>query len=167
MITAKLALAATAMTAAATLGVPAVAHAEPAPCATGQVQVSNGGEHRASGHRAVVLTFSLAPGAQACTLTGYPGVDSGAGGPLVHADRTPAGYLGGLRDTTTPPTVLVTAARPAHAVVEGVAVGADPDQPCPTYTELLVTPPDTADTMVVPVEIDTCELTVHPMGSTA
>jgi hypothetical protein len=153
---------------AAAWPVPATANAVPAaPCTDGQVQVSNDGQQAAAGHRSVTLLFSLSPGAPQCTLTGYPGVDSGAGGPLVHADRTPAGYLGGLRDTTTPPTVLVTAARPAHAVVEGVAVGADPEQPCPTYTGLLVTPPDTSDTMVVPVEIDTCELTVHPMGSTS
>ena len=36
---------------------------------------------------------------------------------------------------------------------------------CPTYTELLVTAPDTMNAVTVPVHIDTCELQVHPMGS--
>ena len=92
--------------AAATIAAPVTAHADsPAPCSDGQVQVSNGGQQAASGHRELVLVFSLAPGAQECSLTGYPGVDSGAGGPLIHASRTMAGFMGGLRDTEAPPTV--------------------------------------------------------------
>jgi hypothetical protein len=56
-----------------------LAHADPLPpCSGGQVQVSNGAQQAASGHREIVLVFSLAPGAQECSLTGYPGVDSGA-----------------------------------------------------------------------------------------
>jgi Protein of unknown function (DUF4232) len=160
-------LAAGAITVAATVGLPAVAHADPPPpCATGQVHVSNGGEHRASGHRLVVLEFSLAPGAQACTLTGYPGVDSGAGGPLLHADRTLSGFMGGLR-TDALPTLTVSEYQPATALVEGVAVDReDPYRLCPTYTELLVTPPDTTEATTIPIWMDTCELQVHPMGTT-
>jgi Protein of unknown function (DUF4232) len=110
----------------------------------------------------VTLTFSLAPGAGPCTLTGFPGVDSGAGGPLLHAKRTLSGYLGGLRADTLPTITLPS--QPAHAVVEGDAVGARGDQ-CPTYTTLRVTPPDTTETVTVPATIDSCELQVHPMGS--
>jgi hypothetical protein len=159
-------LAGAAVTAAATVGLPAVAHADPAPpCATGQVRVSNGGEHRQSGHRAVVLTFRLAPGAQPCTLTGYPGVDSGGGGPLLHADRTLNGYMGGL-DTDDLPTLTVSQYQPATALVEGVAVDRDdPYRLCPTYTDLLVTPPDTTESTTIPIWMDTCELQVHPMGT--
>jgi len=131
--------------AAATIAAPVTAHADsPAPCSDGQVQVSNGGQQAASGHRELVLVFSLAPGAQECSLTGYPGVDSGAGGPLIHASRTMAGFMGGLRDTEVPPTVPVTATAPARAVVEGVAVDkTDANRACPKYTQLLVTAPDT------------------------
>jgi hypothetical protein len=140
----------------------------PSPCSDGQVQVSNGGQQAASGHREVVLIFSLAPGAQECTLTGYPGVDSGAGGPLIHAIRTMAGFMGGLRGADAPPTIAITATAPARAVVEGVAANRnDPERTCPTYTELLVTAPDTATSVTVPVDIDTCELQVHPMGSSS
>ena len=144
----------------------AAAHADsPQPCSSGQVQVSNGGQQAASGHREIVLVFSLAPGADECTLTGYPGVDSGAGGPLIHATRTLSGFMGGLR-TDVPPTIPVTATTPGRAVIEGVAVDKhDPERLCPTYTELRVTPPDTTDTVTVPADIDTCELQVHPMGS--
>jgi hypothetical protein len=155
--------------AAATIALPATAHADPLPpCSDGQVQVSNGGQQAASGHREIALVFSLAPGAQECSLTGYPGVDSGAGGPIIHAARTMAGFMGGLRDTDVPPTIPVTATAPARAVVEGVAVDkTDPNRTCPKYTELLVTAPDTTKAVTVPVDIDTCELQIHPVGSSA
>jgi hypothetical protein len=113
----------------------------------------------------VLLVFSLAPGAAPCMLTGYPGVDSGAGGPLLHAAWTPSGYMGGLR-TGTPPTVTVSPSQPAYAVVEGAAVDhGDPDRRCPTYTDLQVILPDTTDAVTVPAVIDTCGLQVHPVNS--
>ena len=65
-------------------------------CGSGQVTVTAEEPQAAVTHRAVTLTFGLAAGAAPCTLTGYPGVDSGAGGPLLHARRTPRGYMGGL-----------------------------------------------------------------------
>jgi hypothetical protein len=161
-------LAATATaTVAATIAVPAAAHADPTPppCSSGQVQVSNSGNQGASGHREVTLMFSLAPGAAPCTLTGYPGVDSGAGGPLIHATRTLSGFMGGVR-TETPPTITLSPSQPAYAVVEGVGFDRrDVNRSCPTYTDLQVTPPDTTDTVTVPARIDTCELQIHPVGS--
>jgi hypothetical protein len=151
--------------AASAIALPAIARAEPAPCADGQVQVTNGGEHARTGHRAVVLSFRLAAGAQACTLTGYPGVDSGAGGPLLHAERTLSGFMGGL-DTDRMPTLTVSEYQPATALVEGVAVDRlDAGHLCPTYRQLVVTPPDATVATAVPVGIDTCELQVHPMGT--
>ena len=156
-------------TVATTIALPATAQADQIPpCASGQVQVTNGGEEGASGHREVILMFSLAPGAEQCTLTGYPGVDSGAGGPLLHADRTLYGFMGGLRGPgVTPPTVTLSPSQPAYAVVEGAAV--DPrgsDNECPTYTDLQVTPPDTTETVTVPVNrLDTCVLQIHPVNS--
>jgi hypothetical protein len=159
-------LAAAAVTAAATIGLPATAHAEPAqPCADGQIQVHNGGEYARTGHRAVVLNFTLAPGAQDCTLTGYPGVDSGAGGPLLHADRTLTGWMGGL-DTDQLPTLTVSKYQAATALVEGVAADRqDPERLCPTYRQLVVTPPDTTVATTIYIDMDTCELQVHPIGT--
>jgi hypothetical protein len=161
----KLSLIATA-TVAAAIALPAAAQADPTPppCSSGQVQVSNSGHQSASGHREVTLMFSLAPGAGPCTLTGYPGVDSGAGGPLVHADRTLSGFMGGVR-TETPPTITLSPSQPAYAVVEGVGFDIKTGSGCPTYTDLQVTPPDTIQTVTVPASIDTCELQIHPVGS--
>jgi len=144
---------------------PAIAQADTPrpPCATGQVQVSNGGEQAAAGHRRVLLVFSLAPGAEPCTLTGYPGVASGSGGPLIQADWTLSGYMGGVQ-SEIPPVATVSASQRAYAVVEGVAVG-DSDRPCPTYTNLQVIPPNTIDAVNVPAVIDACGLQVHPVNS--
>ncbi|WP_064751510.1 DUF4232 domain-containing protein [Mycobacterium sp. URHB0044] len=148
----------------ATTALPALAHAErPQACSPGHVQVTNGGEQAAAGHRRVLLVFSLAPGATPCTLTGYPGVSSGAGGPLLHADWTLSGYMGGVQ-TEKPPVVTLAASQPAYAVVEGTAVDqGDADHPCPTYTDLQVIPPNTSDATTIPVTIDTCGLQVHPV----
>jgi hypothetical protein len=150
---------------AVTVGLPAVAQADPPPpCTSGQILVANQLQQSASGHRAVVLKFRLAPGAQPCTLTGYAGVDTGDGGPLLHAERTLSGFQGGLR-TDQLPTVTVAADQPQYAMVEGVSVDRnDLYRKCPTYTHLLVTAPDTAETFTVPVIIETCELQVHPIG---
>ncbi len=133
------------------------------PCASGQVSVTAGKSTSAATHRATQLVFSLVDGANACTLTGYPGVDSGAGGPLIHATRTVSGYLGGV-PAGVPTTVTVSPFQPVHAVLEGDAVDAG-GNPCPTYTDLLVTAPDTTSTGTVAATIDACALEIHPVGS--
>jgi hypothetical protein len=164
----RLAVISVVVTAAAAIAVPAAAHAAPPPappCSHGQVVVTSGKSTAGLGHRALTLVFTLAPGAEPCTLTGYPGVDSGDGGPLVHAERTLSGYLGGVR-TEAPPTVTVTATLPANAVVEGDAFNPSGDDSCPNYTSLRVTPPDTTDTMTVrPGILGACHFQVHPVGS--
>ncbi|MVU78602.1 DUF4232 domain-containing protein [Nocardia sp. ET3-3] len=133
------------------------------PCGSGQVDVTAEVMSPGTGHRGVKLTFSLAAGAAPCTLSGYPGVDSGAGGPLVHADRTPRGYMGGLpQGSDEPPMVTLQSGHPASAVVEGVAFDAAGNG-CPLYTSLAVTPPNSTDTRTVTVTIDTCALQVHPV----
>lgn len=135
----------------------------PTPCWSDQVAVTSSPTQAAVGHRAVTLVFSLAGGGEPCTLTGYPGVDSGAGGPLIHAQPTPRGYLGGLpAGADVPPTVLLSVSTQAQAVVEGVAIDANGDA-CPTYTELLVNSPDTVQVLTVPATIDACVLQVHPV----
>jgi hypothetical protein len=95
---------------------------------------------------------------------GYPGVDSGAGGPLIHADRTLSGFMGGV-GSPIPPTITLLPSQPAYAVVEGVGFDPRTGSGCPTYTDLQVTLPDTTQTVTVPTTIDTCELQIHPVGS--
>ena len=131
-------------------------------CASGQLTVTASTMSPGSMHRGVRLNFSL-PEGSSCVLTGYPGVDSGAGGPLLHADRTLRGYLGGLPSGSDElPVVTVSPGHDAHAVVEGLATNARGDQ-CPTYTDLRVTPPNTTDVATVSATIDTCALQVHPV----
>lgn len=132
-------------------------------CRSGEVVVSAGDTSSASTHRAVRLNFSLAPGLDPCSLTGYPGVDSGTGGPLIHAERTPRGFMGGLPNgVDEPPTVILWPSAHASAVLEGRAVDTQGNQ-CPTYTDVGVTPPNTTQTVTVAVSIDSCELQIHPL----
>ena len=133
------------------------------PCWGEQVAVSASPTEGAVGHRALTLTFSLAGGADPCTLTGYPSVESGAGGPDIHAKPTLRGYMGGLpNDVDAPPTVTLSLADQGQAVVEGMATDAKGDQ-CASYSELRVNPPNTIIVLTVPATIDACELQVHPI----
>jgi Domain of unknown function (DUF4232) len=164
----SLAVAATSCAATTMLGPPAWAAPpdtidEPTPCWAEQVAVSASPTQGAVGHHALTLIFTLAGGAEPCTLTGYPGVDSGAGGPLIHAEPTLRGYMGGLPATLdVPPTVTLSLSQQAQAIVEGMAIDGSGNQ-CPTYTELLVNPPDIVQVFTVPATIDACLLQVHPV----
>jgi hypothetical protein len=136
---------------------------EPTPCWGDQVAVAASPTQGGADHRSVTLIFSLAGGAGPCTLTGYPGVDSGAGGPLIHAEPTLRGYMGGLPpNAEKPPTVTLSITQQAQAIVEGMAVD-ESGNSCDTYADLLVNPPDTQLVMTVPATIDACRLQVHPI----
>lgn len=136
---------------------------QPTPCWSNQIAVASSPTEGAVEHRALTLIFTLAGGAEPCTLTGYPGVDTGAGGPLVHAELTPRGYMGGLPATDdVPPSVTLSLSTQGQSIVESMAVDGD-GAPCPTYTELLVNPPDTTEVLTVPASIDACLLQVHPV----
>jgi hypothetical protein len=123
----------------------------------------------AVGHRAVTLTFSLAGGGEACTLSGYPGVESSAGGPAIAAEPTLRGYMGGLpAGVKVPPTVILSVSTQAQSIVEGLAGTAvdgnsNPSGSCPTYTDLRVNPPGTTTVFTVPAAIEACNLQVHPV----
>jgi hypothetical protein len=115
------------------------------------------------GHRALTLIFTLAGRAEPCTLTGYPGVDSGAGGPPIHAQPTLRGYMGGVpAGVDVPPTVILSLSTHAQAIVEGMAIDGS-GNPCPTYTDLGVSPPTIDQVFTVPATIDACALQVHPV----
>jgi hypothetical protein len=136
---------------------------QPTPCWSEQVAVSASPAQGAAGHRGLTLTFTLAGGADQCTLTGYPGVDSGAGGPSIHAKPTPRGYLGGLPfGVDVPPSVILSLSTQGQAIVEGLGFDADGNA-CPTYTDLAVSPPDIIEVFTVPATIDACRLEVHPV----
>jgi hypothetical protein len=161
------AAAATGYAAAIMLGAPAWAAPvesgdQSTPCRSEQVAVTASPTQAAVGHRALTLTFSLA-GAEPCTLTGYPTVDSGTGGPLIHAQPTLRGYMGGLPSgVEVPPNVLLSISTQAQAIVEGVAMDGNGGS-CANYTDLRVSPPNTIILLTVPATIDACNLQVHPV----
>jgi hypothetical protein len=142
--------------------VPIATGDEGTPCWAEQIAVNASPTESAVGHRRVILTFSLV-GGEPCTLTGYPSVDSGTGGPTVHAEPTPRGYMGGLPAAVDePPSVILSVSTQAQAIVEGVAV--DPDgNKCPTYTDLRVSPPAINLVFTVPATLEACQLQVHPV----
>lgn len=136
---------------------------QPTPCWSEQVAVSASPPQAAVGHRAVTLLFTLAGGAEPCTLTGYPGVDSGTGGPPIHARPTPRGYMGGLpTGVDAPAPVTLSLSTQGQTIVEGLAIGSDGD-PCPTYTDLAVSPPDIVQPFTVPADISACSMEIHPV----
>ncbi|MGF6884305.1 glucose/arabinose dehydrogenase [Nocardia sp. GAS34] len=130
---------------------------EMSPCADGQLVVSAQSMGAAMMHRGLQLSFTLAPGAAACTLSGYPGVDTGAGGPVVHAQRT-IGNLG----ASVSQVVVVQSGHPARAVVEASAMGPNSTE-CTNYSTLLVTPPNVTQSQTVTFTLPGCELQVHPV----
>ena len=142
--------------------VPIATGDEGTPCWGEQVAVNASPTDSAVGHRGLVLTFSLV-GGEPCTLTGYPSVDSGTGGPTIHAEPTPRGYMGGLPAAVDEaPSVILSVSTQAQAIVEGVAV--DPGgSECPTYTDLRVSPPAINMVFTVPATLEVCQLQVHPV----
>lgn len=137
--------------------------ADAAPCSSAQIVVTAGGADAAVGHRRIVLVFTLAGGATPCTLTGYPAVESGAGGPPIHAEPTPRGYMGGLpTGVDEPPIVTLMPWQHGQAIVEGMSVSGEGTH-CPTYTEVRVSPPGAIDFVTVPATIDSCQWQVHPV----
>jgi hypothetical protein len=122
-------------------------------CTNGQMVVSDSGGGAGLGHEDQVILFtndSPAP----CTLTGYPGVAglNASGQQVVQAIRTPSGYLGGLwNNATTPPRVSLNPGQTASAIVEGTDNPIGTATSCPSYTHLLVTPPNLTNSVRVSV----------------
>ncbi|MBO0853476.1 MAG: DUF4232 domain-containing protein [Nocardia sp.] len=135
----------------------------PPECGPGGIEIAARSLAPGMNHRGVQLTFTLADNTPPCVLSGYPGVDTTEGGPVLHAERTPRGYMGGLpQGNDTPPTVTVLPGRPVKAMVEGSAMNPSGED-CPTYTGLAVTAPNSTDTRTVHTTINTCALQVHPV----
>ncbi|MFD6394334.1 DUF4232 domain-containing protein [Nocardia sp. NPDC060259] len=131
-------------------------------CADGQVLVGGSPVSAAAGHQGLTLRFWLVGASGPCSLTGYPGVDA-VGDTTSNATRTPRGYLGGLPPSQdAPATVILTRDHGAEAIVEGTSTDAE-GNPCPAYTGLRVTPPDTTDTVPVAEALSVCDLAVHPV----
>ena len=163
----------------ATIGfaVPAAADPPGGPCDPQALTVAPGTPSAGLGHRAVLLNFTLAPGANSCQLSGYPAVDAVvepgadvAGATPIHAKQTPTGYLGAPAPGGT---VTLEPGRGAHAMVEWVASATAQDPACPIYGDagadarLRVTPPGMSQVFTVPISVGRneglCSLQVHPL----
>lgn len=96
-------------------------------------------------------------------MKAYPGVDGidAQGRVLVHASRTPRGYLGGPGRTRV---VSVERGGNASALLEG-STGPVGDEPCPQYVAVLITPPNETHSVRRPVRAAFCQPSIHPVVS--
>lgn len=137
-------------------------------CAFSQLDVSATGNSGA-GHIGVVLRFKNTS-TETCTLVGYPGVAAlnAAGKQVVQAKRTLSEYLGGIPTGQRPPVVTLTPGASASALVEGTDVPTGNAHACPTYPKLLVTPPNTRQSVTILMSMPGCSpIEVHPVVSGA
>jgi hypothetical protein len=117
------------------------------------------------GHIGVVLVFKNTS-AQTCKLMGYPGVAGldAAGKQVMQATRTLNGYLRVVPRGHAPPVVTLTTGQSASAFVEGTDVPTGNRTSCPTYPKLLVTPPNTTQSVVISASMPGCSpVQVHPV----
>ncbi len=117
------------------------------------------------GHIGVVLAFKNTS-AQTCKLTGYPGVAglNAAGHQAIQAIRTLNGYTGGVPTGQSPPVVTLTTGQSASARIEGTDVPIGNATSCPTYPKLLVTPPNTTQSVTIDMSMVGCSpVQVHPV----
>jgi len=135
-------------------------------CTSAQLSVTAGPPEAGLGHQGGALIFSNTS-ASPCTLSGYPGVAGldAAGNQVVQAQRTVAGYLGGIEVGGPLPSVVLTAGGgSASAYVEGTDNPAGTATSCPTYAALLVTPPNALQPVRVALAIPGCSpIQVHPV----
>lgn len=112
------------------------------------LKVSVGAPDGAAGTVYRTIVFRNASGV-ACTLQGYPGVAAAdaAGKPVVDATR----------DTSRgPQRVVLAPGASAHAVLGARNIPGG-SEACTTYAQLLVTPPDSRRTTMLPIAVTPCE----------
>jgi Protein of unknown function (DUF4232) len=136
---------------------------KPPSCAFSQLAVTSTG-NSGMGHIGVVLLFKNT-GTRTCTLAGYPGVAglNSAGQQVVQAQRTLNGYMRALPPGESPPVVTLAAGESASAFVEGTDVPRG-NAACVTYPALLVTPPNTTQSLTIDASMPGCSpVQVHPV----
>jgi hypothetical protein len=133
-------------------------------CAFSQLSVTAVGDS-ATGHIGVLLRFENRRTRQ-CRLTGYPGVAGldAAGRQVIQALRTLHGFLPGVPTGRRPPVVVLARGQSASAFVEGTDIPQGNDHACPTYPKLLVTPPNTTQSVTIDMSMPGCSaVQVHPV----
>ena len=104
-------------------------------------------------------------GSAACTLTGYPGANLVTStGHQVPVPRTPQGFMGGISpQAKVDPTVHLAPGQQASAVLEGEDFNPKGGGPCPQYSILLVTPPNTHRSTKFTRAVSLCDPQIHPV----
>lgn len=110
----------------------------PPQCASDQLAISLGPYGAGAGHIGVPIRFQNE--GRPCRLRGYPGIDglSADGRVVVRAKRLLHGYLGGARQIAT---ITLGRGQSASAFFEGANFPIY-RQPCHSYRDLRITPPD-------------------------
>lgn len=130
-------------------------------CTTRQLSVSLHGVEGGLSHAGYAIRFRNIS-RTACVMAGYPGVDgaTGSGHAVVHAKRTPYGYLGGGRQTRV---VTLAPGATASALYEGVNGRTEGGPPCPSYSILVVTPPANTKSVRFQGQPTLCYPEIHPI----
>lgn len=132
-------------------------------CTFAQLGITASG-NSGMGHIGIVLVFKNTS-AQTCKLIGYPGVAglNAAGTQVIQAKRTLNGYMHVLPAGQGPPVVTLTTGQSASAFVEGTDVPQG-NAACATYPKLLVTPPNTTQSVTIDAAMPGCSpVQVHPV----
>ncbi len=78
--------------------------------------------------------------------------------------RTLNGFMGGVPTGESPPPVTLTPGQVASAIVEGTDMPIGTEVTCPSYPALLVTPPDTRQSVTLKTGLQVCSaIEVHPV----
>ncbi len=144
-------------------GTPGPPSSEPSMCSVTQLTATITPIQGGAGHQGSIIRFQN--GASPCLLDGYPGLDgvSDNGEVVVHAQRTPRGYLGGLPQGADEPHVTLASQQTASALVEGLGGPVTGGPPCPSYAALLVTPPNETHSIRIPSDYSLCYIEIHPV----
>ena len=115
----------------------------------------------AGGHGSFTLLYRNT-GAHACTLRGYPGLDTltSTGHLVSHATRTLSGSAGGA---TAVRTITVLPQAFASATVEWLNFNPITSGACPASGLVATTVPNTTRTQRLAVGLTACRLQIHPV----
>ena len=133
-------------------------------CAFSHLSVTST-DNSGMGHIGVILVFTNT-GVATCHLMGYPGVAGldAAGHQVIQAVRTLNGYVRVLPAGHGAPVVTLATGQSASAFVEGTDVPTGGATSCPTYPKLLVTPPNTTQSVTIAKAMPGCSpVQVHPV----
>jgi Protein of unknown function (DUF4232) len=134
-------------------------------CSFAQLRITAGEAGAGLGHSGFPLIFRNV-GSTDCTIAGYPGVAGidNYGRQVTQAERTSAGYLGGLPPGAAIPVVTLKPGDQASALIEGTDNPQGGATSCQQLVGILVTAPDTTQYVQMAQAPGDCSgLQIHPV----